>query len=137
MNKQQIFKCPKRWEDVRMGADVGMNDADGWYEKQNGDLCCNYCGSWHPEQFLVFCKRVVDTADVAMYIEFVDRGRKFYTHRPEVQGAVQGAIKMYGVHMDMYLDELEQVEQQSIVAFINTTLGICATRNKAKRIVGA
>lgn len=96
--KHGEFLCRRRKESFRQ-----WPGTDYW-RKQGNDLCCSYCGSWHPEQFLAFCREVVSSPDINVRIEMSDKRYKIYATRPGIRNADYGAIKFYMHHAPLTED---------------------------------
>ena len=67
--------CPRSFADIEAGKDP--------YEEYNGERCCTYCGSLHPERFMTLIKegvRLIPTdKSYKAYLECDPHGmQKFY-----------------------------------------------------------
>lgn len=95
----EIHRCGKR-EDSPAGfmRETGVDKAlpDTWRKYPNGDRCCSYCGSLHPDDFMKLCTRAL--TDPAVSIDGTDKSYKVYVRQPGVVNASQGGIKFYMQH---------------------------------------
>jgi len=94
------------------------------------DKCCDYCGSWHPQEFLEYLKEFTENPNDKVRIELNTRRDKIYIHRPDVFNAGEGAIKVYTSHIKTYAMEmgfdLYEIEKQ-------VTKALMVSSGKAKR----
>ncbi len=72
------------------------------------DRCCEYCGSWHPDEFFDFLVTAANP-DVPGHLEHSRKNYKIYIHRPHILNASQGAIKFYKWHLPETIDDAIQV----------------------------
>jgi hypothetical protein len=117
---KERFFCPKREENPTSYS--SFPNKDKWRVEKNGDLCCSYCGALHPEQFLKFCKVVVDDSDIKKRIEYISNKGKIYIERPTINNAQQGAIKTYNCHIDVWLDTFSKEERVILIGQINAAI---------------
>lgn len=104
-------RCRSRDVNGEHPAVAAEGDCDTWCKEANGDLCCSYCGSLHPEDFIRLVKKSSDpSSDVS--IDSSTKGYKFYIRRPDVVNAAEGGIKFYNWHF----------RDQSDVDRVNTNL---------------
>lgn len=74
-----------------------MNGEMTWRTEPNGDRCCSYCGSLHPDDFLDIMQRYA-AGEEGYHFDLTTKSYKVYARRPGVQNASQGGIKFYGHH---------------------------------------
>ncbi len=68
-----------------------------WEKRPNGDRCCSYCGSLHPDDFLDIMQRYA-AGEEGYHFGLTDKSYKVYVSRPGVRNAGDGGIKFYGHH---------------------------------------
>lgn len=92
---KKTFNCPERNTNPIYAYNKpnrkGFNDY--WDKRKNGDRCCSYCGSLHPDD-------VIDilTCGNPFYLETSTKSYKIYVSREGVQNAGDGGIKYYRWH---------------------------------------
>lgn len=95
----------------------------------NGDLCCDFCGSYHPVQFMRLIDRILrNKGSDGVYLSTGKPG-KLYINRPEVKNSDDGAIKFYINHLfavPEYYEERkgEKWLKQEIVDKVNKAVKI-------------
>jgi hypothetical protein len=87
---------------------------DHWRTEKNGDRCCSFCGSLHPDDFMrLVTQAAEDGSDVQ--IEPSDKSYKVYVSRPSVPNASEGGIKFYKWHTpENVSDEQQATYRQAI-----------------------
>lgn len=75
-----------------------VGEFDRWDAMPNGDRCCSFCGSLHPDDFKRLVERAA-AADDQTWIERSTKGYKWYVHQPGVKNASEGGIKFYTWHL--------------------------------------
>ena len=135
VNGKKTFRCPKRDGDWQ--ADACFPHPDYW-ERRGKDLCCIYCGGWHPEQLLKHCSNVVANDGQKYSVEYVAGKGKIYVTRPGIANAGQGAIKAYICHIRLWGDEqkISKEEIKEIESQLNMAIKISNNSwvNKLKKI---
>ncbi len=123
MNLEE-FMCPLRHQDLV--AHFRFPGPDQWRQEPNGDYTCSYCGGMHPEQFLNFCKEVVESTDLKVRIEYIGYKGKFYVERPTVRNAGEGAIKARILHIWQWCAQqgMKEEERDIIIAQINEAIKV-------------
>lgn len=91
MTNRDYHTCP-----YRMGE--RKENLDRWF-KHGKDRTCSFCGSWHPDEFLAFLDKVIQTQAKDYRIEISDKKYKIYITRPRVHNACEGAIKFKTHHL--------------------------------------
>lgn len=122
------FRCQMR--DYNIGSDNMFPGPDRWDVRKNGDLCCSYCGAWHPRQFLAFCQEVIDNPDLRTSIEYLKNKGKFYVNRPLVRNAMEGAIKTRSVHIDTWLNRFPEDELKIYLDRLNKAIEVSRQKHK-------
>lgn len=104
--RQRIFcfagkqRCPSRGDWANSVFKVGQNSdllPDTWDRGPDGNRTCSYCGSIHPDDLMLICRKV--PSDERYGLECAKPGYKYYLKQPGVQNASQGAIKFYMHHV--------------------------------------
>lgn len=83
---------------------------DGAWRTVGSDRVCSFCGSWHPDEFIAFCRQIINGEIAGAYsvvglsfampvLSVSDRRHKIYARREGVTNASQGAIKVYVAHL--------------------------------------
>lgn len=101
-----------------------------WLREPNGDKTCEYCGSWHPDEFLKFVNKIILTQGEIGRIELNDNKDKVYIYREKVSDAHEGAIKFKLAH-------LSQGQLKEFEGIINSALKISYNKFMAKMDVKA
>lgn len=73
-------------------------EKDTWNTRPNGDRCCSFCGSLHPDDWLRLMKDAADMSSETV-IDPTDKGYKFYVRQKGVKNASEGGIKFYTWHI--------------------------------------
>jgi hypothetical protein len=105
------------------------------YHTVGADRVCNYCGSWHADEFVAWCERVLRGEETPFRevksplgehaysrLTLNDHCNKLYVHRDGISNAGEGAIKVRTIHLTR-----EQID------LVNRTLSFC---NEATRATG-
>ena len=71
---------------------------DTWHVRPNGDRCCSFCGSLHPDDWLRLMKEAAKPESKTV-IYRSDKGYKFYVQQEGVANASEGGIKFYTWHI--------------------------------------
>lgn len=124
VKKNEEQECPKRAENWIANERFPLPD---YWEPRgtNRDLCCSFCGSWEPRQFLAFCKQIVENpTDNRLSIEYIQHKGKMYIRRPNVQNADHGAIKFYVQHLHALMEPMMEDERKVIEDLINKAIKI-------------
>lgn len=76
------------------------------YHTVGSDQTCNYCGSWHADEFIAWCQQILNKEIPCLreggrwgVLELNDHRDKLYVHRPNIKNANEGAIKVYIAHL--------------------------------------
>lgn len=86
------FTCPKRAEMSSHGLPPGE---DRWVLRGR-DRCCSFCGSADPNEVFKFLRRLDGLEE---FVDLADRRHKLYLNRKGTKNALEGAIKLYFVHV--------------------------------------
>lgn len=70
-----------------------------WRTLPNGDRCCGYCGSLHPDDMVDIMYKFIQREE-GYNFEPTDKGYKLYANRGGVLNASDGGIKFYTWHVD-------------------------------------
>jgi hypothetical protein len=73
-------------------------ERDTWDTRPNGDRCCSFCGSLHPDDWLRLMKDAANPESKTI-IDRSDKGYKFYVQQESVANASEGGIKFYTWHI--------------------------------------
>lgn len=73
-------------------------EKDTWRMRPNGDRCCSFCGSLHPDDWLRLMKEAADP-EKETSIEMSTKTYKFYVRQKGVSSATEGGIKFYTWHI--------------------------------------
>lgn len=71
----------------------------------NGDRCCSWCGSLHPEDLIDIIYGYIEGTE-GYHLSFTDKSYKLYVNRPGVRNASEGGIKFYVDHEDGHHEEI-------------------------------
>lgn len=112
------FTCSRRNESWLSSE---KTNGDYW-QKRGKDLCCSYCGSMKPDQFLAHCQQVVEDPDMEIRVGSTDKKYKYYVERPKIRNASYGAIKFYMHHAPMHAT-LENNYDHSFIDKLNAAVG--------------
>jgi len=93
--------CPRRILEV--GPWSRDKDSDFWIPRPNGDSCCSFCGSAHPDVFFRVLNEAADP-NSSTYISLSDKRYKIYLQIDGVVNAMEGPIKFYTQHLADYQD---------------------------------
>lgn len=110
---RERFFCP-----VRIGwpkSFIAFLNKDKWIIEVNGDLCCSYCGSCHTEQFLDYCKSVIEN-NLQLKLEYINC--------KEVKNASYGVIKFHEYHLRDYLKYKSKEENDRIIDLVNEAIKV-------------
>ena len=114
-----VYQHVLRWEEVHGPVPDGHQ-----VHHRNGDKTCDYCGSWHPEQFMAFVVEVIKTEGECGTINWSGcAGGKVYISRPGINNAHEGAIKMKLEHIKAWRLE-KKIGEKEVVDKINAALKI-------------
>jgi hypothetical protein len=136
MKKEERFACPLRdYEAIpikQYDSRVPCEGADFWVERENGDLCCSYCGGWHPEQFIRFCSKVAEDPSLYIRVEHARQDGKFWITQPDVKNALQGAVKAWRVHLEKWLENLDLGVEVEVITeeFIQKAIKASERKNR-------
>lgn len=105
--KIKDYQCPKSighpWGDHKT--------ATSWRNQgPNGDICCAFCGSLHPIQFMELVNHILETKCVDGVYFSAGKPGKVYLNRPGVRNADDGAVKFYGNHLFVIPEFIEVTE---------------------------
>lgn len=70
-----------------------------WLKRAHGEKTCEFCGSWHPKEFLAFVDQVIENKATKGSINLADNKTKIYIERPGVHNCDDGAIKFKMHHL--------------------------------------
>ncbi len=119
--------CPLRHTDP-----VSLSDHDYW-RPQGKDKCCSYCGSWKPEEFLLFVGKIIDTHGKCGTIELNDHKDKIYIDRENVMNADEGAVKFRLCHLN---NAEFNANKNMINQAIKISIDVFAARHRMKEKLG-
>ncbi len=90
---QNKFNCPFHNSDrfTKLGSD--------YWRMQGHHLCCSYCGSWKPDQFMKHIKMVIKDGAKEYSVELADGRDKIYVHYPGLINCDDGAVKFFVAHL--------------------------------------
>lgn len=102
MSEQHL--CPDRQNTPRIS---GWPEKDTWDVRANGDRCCSFCGSLHPEDYMRLMRDACDDTSETHIERATGKTYKFYVHQKDVSNALDGGIKFYVWHIssDAWADE--------------------------------
>ena len=136
MNKDERFACPLRdYEAIPIreyDSRIPGRGMDYWVERENGDLCCSYCGSWHPEQFVRYCSQVAEDPSLYKRIEPARQKGKIWVTQPGVQNAMQGAVKAWRIHIEQWLNHLDLGVEVEVITEEFVTKAITISEKKSR-----
>lgn len=91
-------RCGRRGENEMWSDRNGGRKAlpDTWNVGPDGNRTCSYCGSIHPDDLMVICRKAM--IDPAYGIDGTDKSYKVYVRQPGVRNAAEGAIEFYTPH---------------------------------------
>lgn len=90
-----------------------------WLRESNGDRTCEFCGSWHPDEFIAFLDKVIETEAKECAIEVADGRDKIYVSRPNIHNASEGAIKFKIAHLtqEQYKENFEKINKAAQLSY--------------------
>lgn len=104
------FMCPRG-----IGSPVHVYGGESeWTIKPNGDRCCSYCGSLHPDDFWRLVAEAEENSGIDIFPS--DNTYKIYVRRPDVKNATEGGIKFYTMHLDKDATEEQTALYKQTVA---------------------
>ena len=94
-----------------------------WLREPNGDKTCEFCGSWHPDEFIDFVNQVIATDGECGTIDLNDSKDKIYINRKNVHNAGEGAIKFKLAHLspEYHSKFISNINQALKISYIKFT----------------